>query len=352
MLSSQKNPLVSICIPTYNSAKSLRESLDSIVKQTYSNKEIIISDNASTDETEKIVKEYVEKYKIKYYRNEKNIGGEANFNRCIELAQGEYIAIYHSDDIYLPNMVEKQVQAFQKSPAIGAVFTMVSLINSKNEVIGKVKLPSKLKGKYVYDFPEIFFSVLENLNFLVCPSAMVRGKIYKELMPFNEQKFGTSADLDMWLRILESHPIAILDEKLMSYRISKAQGSYLSRYLRTEQADFFKVMDYYLANKVTNIGIPKNELNKYEFLRSIDKIRCAVNYIIQGNEKDARRLLKESFSANVFRGAIGNVRKPKFLAYWIFGLMLLGLVYLGLGKHLGKSLHWLIYTFKRRFIGV
>jgi len=350
MVLNQKKPLVSICIPTYNSAKFLKESLDSIVNQTYANKEIIISDNASTDETEKIVKEYVEKYKIKYYRNDKNIGAEANFTRCIELANGEYIAIFHSDDLYLSDMVKKQVEAFQKNPTIGAVFTMASHINSKNEVIGKIILPSKLKGKYVYGFPEIFFSILENLNFLVCPSAIVKSKIYKELAPFNGDRFGTSADLDMWLRILQICPIAILNEYLIKHRVSNTQGSFQLRYLRTEQADFFKVMDCYLSVKIGNMNIPKNVLNKYEFVRSIDKIRCAINNLIKGKEKDAKRLLKKSFSNDIFRGAIGNIGKPKFLAYWILGAILLGLVYCGLGKYFRKKLYRLVYYWKRKFI--
>jgi glycosyltransferase involved in cell wall biosynthesis len=340
-------PLVSICIPTYNSARFLRECLNSIVNQTYSNKEIIVSDNASTDETEKIVKEYVEKYKVKYYKNEKNIGAEANFTRCIELANGEYIAIFHADDLYMPDMVQKQVEAFKKNPKIGAVFTMATLINSKNEMIGKVKLPANLKNKYIYDFPEIFFSVLENLNFLVCPSAMVRSKIYKELVPFNEKRFKTSADLDMWFRILERYSIAIPNEKLMNLRISDIQGSFQSRYLRTEQADFFKVIDYYLSTKVNNINIPKSNLNKYEFLRSIDKIRCAVNYLIQGKEKNAKRLLKKTFSFYIFLGAISSFKKTKFLIYWISGLILLVLICLGLGKYIGKSLYYLLYRWKR-----
>lgn len=350
MLLNQKKPLVSICIPTYNNARFLRESLDSIVNQTYSNKEIIISDNVSTDETEIIVKEYAEKYKIKYYRNDKNIGAEANFTRCIELANGEYIAIFHSDDLYLPNMVKKQVEAFQKNLTIGAVFTMASLINSKNEVIGKIKLPSKLKGKYVYDFPKIFFSVLENLNFLVCPSAMVRSKIYKELVPFNEKRFKTSADLDMWLRILQICPITILNEYLIEHRVSNTQGSFQLRYLRTEQADFFKVIDYYLVNKVDNMDISRNVLKKYEFLRSIDKIRCAVNYLIQGKKKCAKRLLKKSFSFYIFLGAIISFKKTKFLIYWIFGMILLILASIGLVKYLKKILYWLLYQWNRKII--
>ena len=343
-------PLVSICIPTYNNARFLRECLDSIVNQTYQNKEIIIVDNASTDETKKIVKEYVEKYKIKYYRNEKNIGGEANFTRCIELAQGEFIAIYHSDDIYLPNMVEKQVKVFQDNSTLGAVFTSANFINSYGKIIGESKFPIELISEKVYYFPEIFLSILSNLNFLSCPSAMVRGKIYKEVIPFNEKMFGTSADLDMWFRILGRFPIAIINEKLMNRRIYNTHGSFSYGYLRTEQADFYRVMDYYLANKVNNMDISRNVLNKYEFLRSIDRIRCATNYLIQGKEKYAKRLLKKSFSFYIFLGAISSFKKTKFLIYWISGLGLLVLIYIGLGKYIGGKLHWLLYKWKRRFI--
>jgi len=340
-------PLVSICVPTYNSAKYLKECLDSIVKQTYLNKEIIVSDNASTDETEKIVKEYVEKYKVKYYRNDKNIGAEANFTRCVELATGKFIAIFHADDLYLPDIIQKQVQIFQENPSIGAVFTRASFINNLGKIIGESNLPVELRNKKIYHFSEIFLSILCSLNFLVCPSAVVRGEIYKELVPFNEKKFGTSANLDMWLIILEKYPIAISKEKLMNHRISDTHGSFQLRYLRTEKADFFKVMDCYLANKVNNMDIPRNVLNKYEFLRSIDKIRCAVNYLIQGKEKDTKRLLKESFSVDIFWGAIGTVKKPTFLAYWIFGAILLGLICFGLEKYIGKSLYYLLYRWKR-----
>jgi len=345
-----KFPLVSICIPTYNNARFLRECLDSIVNQTYQNKEIIIVDNASTDETKKIVKEYVEKYKVKYYRNKKNIGGGANFTRCIELANGELIAIYHSDDLYMADMVQKQVRVFQGNSSIGAVFTLANHINSFGKIIGESKIPSELRNKKYYYFSEIFLSLLSNLNFLVCPSVMVRNKIYKKLVFFDECRFGTSADLDMYLRILEDHPIAILDEKLISRRVCNTHISFSYGYLRTEQADFYRVMDYYLANKFDNMDIPRGTLNKYEFLRSIDRIRCAANYLIQGKEKYAKRLLKKSFSFYIFLGAISSFKKTKFLIYWISGLGLLVLIYIGLGKHIGGKLHWLLYKWKRRFV--
>jgi len=340
------HPLVSICIPTYNSAKFLRESLDSIVKQTYLNKEIIVSDNASTDGSEEIIKEYVKKYKVKYYKNEKNIGAEANFTRCIELANGEFIAIYHSDDLYMLNIIQRQIDTFQNNSAIGAVFTTAKRINSFSKIIGDYKLPAELNNKRIYYFSEIFLSILENGNFLICPSCMVKSKIYKKLAPFNGSKFKTSTDLDMWLRILEKYPIAILNEKLMSRRVSNLQGIYITNYLRTEQADFFKVMDYYLEKSIVS-NIPHKILNRYKALKYNDNIKRAINYLIKKQPQKAKNLLRDVFSNNIVLNAISNIKRPKFFIYWCSSIVILCLIYIGLGKYLGKGIYLLLNISKK-----
>ena len=339
----RNHPLVSVCIPTYNAEKTVVSTVQSILNQTYQNLEIIAVDNASTDSTLALLQKFKDP-RMKIHKNEGNIGPSKTLDRCIELASGEYIAIFHADDLYMPDMVKKQLQAFQDNPSIGAVFTMANHINGRGEVIGEsILLPAELRGKGIYYFPEIFIAILGNLNFLMCPSAMVRSEIYKELALFNEEKFGRSDDLDMWLRILETHPIAILDEKLMSHRISDTQGSYSYNYLRTEQADFFKVMDFYLSNKSDNLDIPHSALNKYELQRSRDNISRAANHLIKGQSPDAKKLLRKSFSGKVFRAMMGYIGKPRFLAQWILGAMLLVLVYFGLGRYIGKGLYWLRY---------
>ena len=344
-----KKPLVSICIPTYNTEKTVVSTIQSIRNQTYQNLEIIIVDNASTDNTLALSQKFRDP-RIKIYKNSKNIGAEKNFSRCIELASGEYIAIFHADDLYKQDMVEKQVQAFQNNPAVGAVFTLANHINDRGEVIEEHKLPVELKGKGIYYFPDIFLSTLKNGTFLICPSAMVRSETYKELAPFNDERFRTSADLDMWLRILEKHPIAILDEKLMDYQISNTQGNYRLGYLRTEEADFLKVMDYYLSVKSGDLEIPRNVLNAYEIKRKFDNLLCAVNHLIKGESRDAKKLLEKSFSTKVFRAAMNRIEKLKFLVYCIFDGIFLILIHLGLGPYLGKGLHWFLYTWRRRFI--
>jgi glycosyltransferase involved in cell wall biosynthesis len=340
-------PLVSICIPTYNVEKTVISALQSILNQTYQNLEILVVDNASTDSTLSLLQQ-INDTRLVIYRNERNMGAEANFSRCIELASGEYIAIFHADDLYLPNMIEKQVRAFHDNPSVGAVFTLASIINDRDEIIGGSKLPAKLRRKRVFHYPEIFFSILENGNFLVCPSSMVRGKLYKELAPFDIQRFGTSADLDMWLRILEKGPIAVLDEKLMSYRVSTTHGSYQWPFVRTEEADFFKVMDYHLSVKSGVLDIPRSVLNKYEFQRSLDNIMRAINHLNKGELAEARRLLRESLSTRVFRGAARSIARPRAVAFWLCGILLLGSGHLR--PYLVKSLHWSMRRLNRRVI--
>jgi glycosyltransferase involved in cell wall biosynthesis len=344
-----KEPLVSVCIPTYNAENTVVSTVQSILKQTYQNLEIVLVDNASTDDTLAILSQFND-HRIKIYKNSKNIGAEKNWSRCIELASGKYIAIFHADDLYKPDMVEKQVQAFQDNPSIGAVFTTYNYIKERGEVILTYKLSPELKGNEIYYFQDIFVPILSNGNFLMSPSAMVRGEIYKELAPFNDELFGTSADLDMWLRILERHPIAILDEILMSYRISTTQGSNLYNYLRTDKADFFKVIDFFLSSKSDDLRISRSTLNAYENRRCLDNLERAVNYLSKGDSRDAKKLLKESLSIRVFMVAMDRVEKLKCLGYCAFGAMLLVLVYFGLGRYLGKGLHWLLYTWKMRFV--
>lgn len=339
---------MSVCIPTYNAEKTVVSTLQSILNQTYQNLEIIIVDNASTDNTLVILQQFNDS-RIKIYRNCKNIGGEKNWSRCIELTNGEYITIFHADDLYKRDMVEKQVQTFQDNPSVGAVFTMANHINDRGEVIGEHKLAVELKGKGIYYFSEIFISILKNGNFLVCPSAMVRSEIYKELAPFNDDKFGTSADLDMWFRILERCPIAILDEELMSWRVGETHGSYLYNYLRTDEADFFKVMNYYLSRETDDLKIPKSALNIYELQRTIDDIMRSVNFVIKSQSQEAKKLLKKSLSFRVFRAAIDCIKKPKYLAYCIFGVMLSFSINLKIGLYLVKVFLWLRYMWKKMF---
>ena len=109
--------LVSVTIPTYNSEKWIAKTLDSLLVQTFSDFEIIISDNASTDQTYKICSDYASQDKrIRIYRNQKNIGAIRNQNKLRDYANSEYFMWSSSSDLYAPNYIEKCLEGFEKIP--------------------------------------------------------------------------------------------------------------------------------------------------------------------------------------------------------------------------------------------
>lgn len=305
---SDGSPLVCICIPTYNAEKTIRETVASIVNQRYSNLIILVVDNASTDGTLAVVEIFSDP-RISIHRNEVNVGGEANFNRCILLAKGKYTAIYHADDVYEPHMVERQVTFLEANPDAGAVFTEASLIDDNGKIIGNLGLPQKLVAAgHLYDFKTIFKSVLQYSNFLICPSAMARTEVYQQdIKSWQGEAFKTSADLDVWFRILQHHAIGVLSERLIRYRISLNQYSANLR-ARTVRSDFFRVMDHYLAQENVQALLSPQDWLHYARLERTDRIVRAVNLYLLGYEQDARALCEDMPSVGALRAAISDRR--------------------------------------------
>jgi glycosyltransferase involved in cell wall biosynthesis len=101
------NPAVSVVLATYNGEKYLKEQIDSILRQTYTSIELVITDDCSTDSTRKILQEYADKYEnVRVYFNERNLGFIQNFEKTVKYAQGEYIAFADQDDVWLPEKIQ------------------------------------------------------------------------------------------------------------------------------------------------------------------------------------------------------------------------------------------------------
>ena len=244
-------PLVSICVPTYNSARYLRETLDSIVAQSYGNLDVIISDNASSDESVAIAREYEVKYGFKVLTNADNIGAFNNWNSLVSSARGELVAIYHSDDIYEPTIVEESVAVFERESRVGLVGTLATVIDEMSQERYPLQFPAGVAPRPLYSFPEAFRAVLGSgaeRIFLVTPSIMVRRRLYEELGPFDSSgRFASAGDYDMWLRIASRSALAVIPRPLMRYRVHEGQGS--ERELRRNVAlpDILAVLDAHAA---------------------------------------------------------------------------------------------------------
>ncbi|MGQ4647524.1 glycosyltransferase [Lyngbya aestuarii] len=129
-------PRVSIGLPVYNGDNFLREALDSILAQTFENFELIISDNASTDKTEEICREYAAKdQRVRYYRNEYNLGAAPNYNRVFELATGDYFKWCAHDDLCAPEFLERCVELLEQDASVVLCHTQTKIIDEQGRFL-------------------------------------------------------------------------------------------------------------------------------------------------------------------------------------------------------------------------
>lgn len=284
-----KLSLVSILVPVFNGERYLRESLDSILAQAYPNTEVLVMDNASTDSTPGIIASYGDR--IRCYRHKTNLGIYGNVNSGIAVARGDYIAVYHADDIYHPHIVQRQVNYLEDHTDVGAVFCQDIFIDPQGREFGRLELPAELRGGKPLEFPVILNSLLKYKNaFLRCPSSMVRACVYQTLGHYRDQEFGVSADLEMWLRIAKKYPISILEEYLFWYRYGHNNSSLQHRHLRMEPEGYFRIMDVYLEDGGRAVATA-DALAAYEAHRAEDRLMVAVNNYILGRSKEAKKIL-------------------------------------------------------------
>lgn len=151
---------VTLGLPVYNGEKFLRQAIDSLLAQTYTDFDLIISDNASTDSTEQISKEYAARdSRVRYYRNETNIGGAENFNRVFKLSDSEYFKWSAHDDICAPDFLLKCVEVLDKNPSVVLAYPKAKNMNKDGIVREEVHWP-----RSDFSTPQHRFGVLFHMN--------------------------------------------------------------------------------------------------------------------------------------------------------------------------------------------
>ena len=205
----KNQPLVSVIIPTYNKSQYLREAIKSVLNQTYKNIEVIVVDDGSTDNTKEIVESFNDSRII--YIFQENKGPAIARNTGIKKAQGEYIAFLDSDDLWLKEKLEKQVDFMEKNSEIGLLGTGCYEVTDKGKIIGKKIFPIKNK---------ILQKDLIKYNSFIQSSVMIRKEVFDKVGLY-DKSFRESEDYELWLRIAENYKIANLAEPLVTKRYCK-----------------------------------------------------------------------------------------------------------------------------------
>ena len=214
----ENNPLVSVIIPSYNHEQYIEKSIQSVINQSYENIEIIIVDDASTDNTCGIIEKFNDTRMIKVYRRY-NLGGVINLNKGIEQAKGKYIAILNSDDYWHVNKLEIQVAFLESNSEYGAVFSNCEFIDERGNFL--------TRRSYLYY--DIFYQenrkqeewlrkFFFDQNCICHPSILIHKELYDRVGLY-DPRLRQLPDFKMWINILKVTNIYVLDQKLVYFRI-------------------------------------------------------------------------------------------------------------------------------------
>lgn len=215
MLDSYKNSgLISVVIPTYNQANFLADAIDSVLNQSYTNLELIVVNDGSTDGTSILLEKYKEKINIIEKKNE---GVSSARNAGLQKARGEYIAFLDSDDLWIREKLELQIQKFQEKSNIGLVYSGIRVVSENLESIETIN--PRFKGdvwiKYL-KFPAVAITLLG------CSTSLIRMDVARQIGYF-DLNLSIAADWDYFRRISDVTNLEFIDDPLTLYR--KVNGS-------------------------------------------------------------------------------------------------------------------------------
>ena len=204
--------LVSIIMPSYNSALTIGESIESVQSQTYEKWELLITDDCSNDETVEIVRQYAEKDpRIKLFQNKENSGAAVSRNLSLSHSTGEFVAFLDSDDLWLPNKLEKQIDFMLNEKKVDFTFTAYSLIDAFGRHSNKVV---DLQGN---NLSFTYKDMLRKKATLGCSTVIFKKSAFKD---YSMPLIRTGQDYALWLKLLKSgKQVYLLNEVLTYYRI-------------------------------------------------------------------------------------------------------------------------------------
>lgn len=268
---------VSVVVPSYNQASYISDCISSILTQTKKDYEIIVVDDASTDNTIEMIKPYFNK--IKLIQNRKNFGAFSfTSNIGIRHATGDYILIVSADDWLSPTILKEESAILDKYPQIGLVYSQAIDIVEGKEIL---KMPKPAGKKSYIGREQDFQLLLTKGDFIPSINALVRKSVYKKVGLFDEN-LRYMVDYEMWIRIAQKYPFAYIAKPLTFYRVHGKNLHLNSDFHKRNQVEFKYILNKYFSKK-----------NLSEALKRVKK-DASYNYYLA------------AASNNVFAGDIKN----------------------------------------------
>ncbi|RZJ86402.1 MAG: glycosyltransferase, partial [Hymenobacter sp.] len=216
------SPQVSILVPTYNRRRLLLDALTSILKQSYTDFEVIVVDNCSPDDTEAAVSSLRDE-RIVYVRNEVNVGPVNNHNRALRLARGKYVYFFSDDDVMLEHNLSRKIAIFEQHPTVGLVHSSINTIDGEGAVISEGHwalgdIQQLMTSQPLMPQATAFDLLYNRWNFLSMPTVIVRREILQQNRLEMNNQLKVLYDWDLWLKVALKTDFYYLNEVLVLYR--------------------------------------------------------------------------------------------------------------------------------------
>lgn len=298
-MNDSKLPKISVIIPVYNAEKYLSEAIESILNQTFTDFELIIINDTSTDKSKEIILSYAKKdSRIVFIDNKKNIGPSTR-NIGFDIAKGEFIALIDADDIALPTRFEKQLDVFHKNPEIGVCATWFTRFGKENKII-----------KHPVEHDQIKIEMLKGCC-IGNPTVMIRKNVLNNLR--FQSDFNCSEDYELWSRLITKTKFYTIPESLLQYRWHETNLSQTKINEERTNNIFIKTQllsEFGITEDDSKIDSYLNVLNYKKGLQPdeiIDVIECANNLLKQNKKlKNFNPILLEEF---IQKSIIKTIRK-------------------------------------------
>jgi glycosyltransferase involved in cell wall biosynthesis len=278
-----EKPLVSIVVPSYNRAQYVPATLDSILAQNYKNLELIFIDDGSTDDTAEILDAYSKRDSRIQYHHQNNSERAVARSKGMQLANGEYVCLVDSDDVWYPGKLEKQIAIMEKDRDIAMSYAAVNRIDMQGNSLGHARRQHQGYSGQVY--PELL-----KRNFISSVTPMFRKELVNEV---GEQRTDLIPyeDWDFWLRLSKLGKFHFTQEPLGDYRLHPGQS------VKNVNAEHIE--------KVTLGVLDSNSKEADEQTRneaySLAHLRFAYWYTLAGKQETALEHLKKSFALSSFK---------------------------------------------------
>lgn len=274
---NENYPLVSVLIPAYNRPYYLELALQSALNQTYPNIEIIISDDSTNDEVEKMLEPYLNKYNnIRYYRNNPPLV-EGNFDRCFQLARGEYINYLMDDDIFHPEKIEKMIKYFLTYKDVTLVTSYRKLIDQNGYELPDLPTTEKLFNEDTIVDGKVLgnYMLKNNINIVGEPTTVLFRKqdLSETFGHLHGRRVPMLNDLTSWIALLAKGKAVYISEPLSYFRQHPGQNQKSLKYAKNAINDWI-----YLIMHSRKKGFLSLE---YDYKTALNNVLKTINYIFQ-----------------------------------------------------------------------